>query len=62
MRRAQRLRLAFDQRFAAIGRFDAEDHFGGFRTSELQQPGKADDFTRSHRQFERRNHAFCRSL
>ncbi len=41
MRGAQGLRFAFDPRLPAVRRFNAEDHFGGFRASGTQQAGEA---------------------
>lgn len=43
MWRSQVLLFAFDQRRAAVSRFDTEDHFGGFGTSGSQQASQTDD-------------------
>ena len=58
MRGAQGLRFAFDQRTAAVGRFNAKDHFCGFCTSRSQQPRQADDLAGTDLQIERCDRAF----
>jgi hypothetical protein len=58
MRRAQRLRFTFDPRLAAVGRFDAEDHLGGFRASGTQQARQADNLAGTNLQVERRDVPF----
>ena len=48
MRRSQGLRFAFDQRTAAVGGFNAEDHLGRFRSPGSQQSGETDDLAGTH--------------
>jgi hypothetical protein len=58
MRRSQGLRFAFDQRAAAVGRLDPEDHLGGFGASGAQQARQPDNFARADLQVKRRDGAF----
>lgn len=53
MWRSQGLRFAFDQRRAAVSRFDTEDHFGGFGTSGSQQASQTDDLAGAHFEIKR---------
>ena len=48
MRRSQGLRFALDQRAAAVGGLDPEDHLGGLGSARAQQARQPDNFARPH--------------